>query len=428
MPETQYPTSIISRDLGSLPAWANELSKVLDITYSSIEDLAKSYAKPPLIIVNLKTHDEKEINQIREIKKIAPKSQIFVVSQNPETADVILAYDLGANAYFPYPFDLQSLLNKIEPYSPTENGFGVFLRNKWKRFLNNRPSIPNQKDELDNYSDKENKVTVPVVAPKEGYLQVQFFDGFKMKMADGRPINIKGQRIQSILACILFHGTKGIERDRLIQYFWPDVHLDSGRNSLNVAISQLRAALRPHFEGIDLLPLCQNKYIFSTEIILKSDVSSFQALLSRGKMLNAEENNNPIAEAVYRQAIDAYRGDFLPEFEVQEWTSIIRDSLKELNFQSLEWLVSYYLHTEQFRKAIRMGLLLLEMDNCMELAHRQLMYAYYKCGQRAKALKQYGKCKEALFKLLEVGPSKETNELYEIIKNQNFRRLGFPFI
>ncbi len=61
--------------------------------------------------------------------------------------------------------------------------------------------------------------------------------------------------------------------------------------------------------------------------------------------------------------------------------------------------------------------MILEKDNCYELAHNLMIQVYEKLGQRGMAIRQFKRCEMVLEKELGMKPSSSTVEIFERLKS-----------
>lgn len=372
------------------------------------------HAIPDLILLHFTEHSASEYELLLKLKRHASASQIVVLGNDPEPVHVIDAYNAGASGYELLPIKLEDIAKKIQAIPPLK---------RWMAKLRHFLSSP--KPHL-NGSVPRPLVTITPLK-QEADLYVQFLGKFVIKDNQHRALELKSTRIQSLLACLLYHGHRGVSSDRLIDNFWPEVPDVSARNSLHVAISQLRTLLRNYFDDRELIILDNNHYRICSTLSLSSDVADFESWVGKKKNGLASQTS-PDEMTTLLRGVEIYQGDFLTEFKFQDWTAIIRDNLWERYLYALGTLVGYYLEQKQYQETIRFAKLLLQQDACHELTHRQLMYAYYQLGKRTSAIQQYLACKSILQADLHVAPSTETEELYQIIVKQESKKISFPLI
>lgn len=110
------------------------------------------------------------------------------------------------------------------------------------------------------------------------------------------------RRPLALLAVLAAAGERGVGRDELLLYFWPDSDVEHARNALRQTLFRLRRDLGP-----------KDPVVGSTELrldssVVTSDLAEFEAALGRGEL---------------EHAVTLYRGQFLhgvsigdmPEFD-----------------------------------------------------------------------------------------------------------------
>jgi DNA-binding SARP family transcriptional activator len=416
MPKPKPLVALVS----SVPDQLQELLAVVAPRYSVVVippgELFSLTSLPLLVILHFQAHTPQQWLLVEHLRRVFPESKVFGVGQPTQAEDVVNAYRQGILAYFMVPVGYQQLLDQLDRQAqPTWRRWWSRLTAFWQKPV---PEAPLQ-------------LAAPTVLPlKPGEkvdFQLRFLGRFGMTLATGEALPMNSNRTTLLLACLLYHRHQGIDRDRLIDYFWPEVPPDCARNSLNVAMSQVRQLLKDFTHQADFIHFRDGKYLVNPVISFSSDTDIFQQLVKRGKN-DQQLGNSREASIWFQQALDHYRGDFLADLPHLEWTSTIRDTWWETRLFVLEQLTSLFLEQEQFKEALKTGHQVLELDNCLERTHRQLMYAYYRSSERARALRQYAECQQILQKEFDTSPSLETTELYEIIVRQERKKVSFPLI
>ena len=73
--------------------------------------------------------------------------------------------------------------------------------------------------------------------------KIQLFGQLRAETEDRVVARFPTQKSAALLAYLAYHLERPHPREKLIDLLWPDVELDSGRNSFNVALSSLRQRL-----------------------------------------------------------------------------------------------------------------------------------------------------------------------------------------
>ena len=239
---------------------------------------------------------------------------------------------------------------------------------------------------------------------------------FRLSVGD-LTVKLPASRGVSLLKYLLLHHKQAIPRDVLMEVFWPDAELETARNSLNVAVHNLRKALR----SVVFLPVIAFEdgcYRLERNLQVWLDVDEFERCVKAGQQLEAR---GQFAAAVteYEAAVSLYQGDFLEANPYEEWTILDRERLRIAYLDTLDRLSQIYFSQERYAACITICQLILARDRCREDAHCLLMRCYSRQGQHHLALRQYQICVESLRMELDVEPAPETEELLGQIRQRD---------
>jgi DNA-binding SARP family transcriptional activator len=228
---------------------------------------------------------------------------------------------------------------------------------------------------------------------------------------DGRPVNTQSsRRTRNVLAYLLTHRPAPVPRDVLMEAFWPNVSPEAARNSLHVALSGARNALRECWPG-PILCRSFDTYAISDRVRVWVDAEEFEA---HWKSARRAERVGDLgtAEAEYEVANQLYDGHFLADDPYAEWAAPTRDALRLSAADVQSRLVELYAARGDDGAAVHLARWVLATDPCNEAVHRQLMSCYARTGQTHLALAQYQRCADALWQDFRVAPAAETRALF----------------
>jgi DNA-binding SARP family transcriptional activator len=267
--------------------------------------------------------------------------------------------------------------------------------------LNNfQPHVVSRPDQSAQASDDKPSLTVYCLGPFQLYQDEEPVE----EWASG-----KGK---SVFKYLVTHHHQPVAKEVLMDIFWPDSDPDAARNSLNVAIYGLRQALRKGRPRFHHVLFEDDRYLLNPDLHIWLDVEEFRQRLSTAQKLQ-QRGNMGAATRLYGACEALYRGEFLAEDRYEEWAIPYRRKLQDDYLGLLEQLSRYYLQQEAYATCIITCEKMLAVEPCREDAHRQLMRAYSRQGQRYLALRQYHACREVLDQELGVDPDRRTVELYE---------------
>lgn len=226
------------------------------------------------------------------------------------------------------------------------------------------------------------------------------------------------QKTASLLKFLLLHRDEIIPADRLIDALYPDSEPERVRKNLSGRISRLRQLLEPELErGPDsrYLQTVKDGYRFTGDGACWVDVEAFQTTFREAESLR-ESQRWGRAITAYREALDLYGGELLPEDPYEEWTLELRERLRDRCRQAREGLAVCHLRLEQYPQAIEQLDRLLDEDPTRESAVRWLMLAHHFRGSPENVRATYERHVETLHDQLGAQPSKESQDLFARIE------------
>ncbi len=215
------------------------------------------------------------------------------------------------------------------------------------------------------------------------------------------------RRSRNLLAYLVMHRAQPVLRDVLMETFWPDVSEKAARNSLNVALFNLRRAFKAGLD-LDIVLFEKGAYQINPAVELWVDADEFLHTIEAGQSAMAQAGESVTA---FEVAIALYRGDFLADAPYEDWAAHTREWLRLMYLDALDQLSRTYLERGQHAACIGLCQLVLAKDNCREDAHCLLMRCYARQEQHHLALRQYEACATALQRELNVQPTPATQAL-----------------
>lgn len=222
----------------------------------------------------------------------------------------------------------------------------------------------------------------------------------------GDDILPRGRKARAILGCLCLASGQRVARNRLAAMLWDRVPDFQARASFRQAYRELVVAFGP-----------LAKELISADretILLNSAVCWIDAVA----VLSAD-----MAPNAHRSELAAYcTGELLEELDgitvsFDHWLLSERTRFVERRRALLEAELSHArgANTEAHERA-EIARRLIMFDQTHEGASRILMRALADMGERAQALREYTRCRDALKMTLDVEPSSETYALYEAIR------------
>ena len=404
--------------LGGNSAQIHQISPLLPANFSTTflaaehQFIANDFSIiPQLILVIQENRDSKTLDSLKNYRAIYRDVPILFIAKNPDKKGIIEAFRLGASDYLLFPVEPEEFLEVLNKYAPEVVVSQVNKQveqssKKEEQRTKVSPSFIKSYDELVTFSGEPK--------PVDSDLSVCFFGKFAIWAKDKMLELLPGEKNNALLAYLLYLKDSTIHRERLMSRFWGSNSPSSARNSLNVAMHNLRRHLHSIFPYKNFFQYNNDKYSINPCLEIVTDTDGFKAHWQKGRMLELQHGLKQ-AVPVYQKASSFYKGDFLKDIHYDEWCEQERENLLETYLFILDKLGFYYLKNGAFEAAIENFRKMIEKDACLEDVHRKLIFSYYKLGLRDIAIRQYYRCMEILKKELKVEPSHSTKALFNII-------------
>jgi DNA-binding SARP family transcriptional activator len=209
-------------------------------------------------------------------------------------------------------------------------------------------------------------------------LRLETFGGLVIIDGVGTVVSAQRRRL-ALLALIAAAGRRGISRDRVLAYLWPESSTANARHGLEQLLYALRRQLGASlFLGVDPLRLNQQ--------VVTSDVTEFDEAFERGDMA---------------AAISLYRGPFLDGFylgdagEFERWAETERARLTQRYATGLEQLARQASEAGDAVAAIEHWRKLVALDPVSSHTTLGLMNAFSDADEPAEAIR-HGRAYDAL--------------------------------
>jgi DNA-binding SARP family transcriptional activator len=231
-------------------------------------------------------------------------------------------------------------------------------------------------------------------------LKVYAFGRFEI-FKDGSRLLFSG-KIQrkplDMLKLLIAHGGKDLRDELITEALWPEADGDAAYQSYETTLYRLRRMI-----GVDNAILRQEGCLTLDPRYWWTDAWAFEWML---------ETNH------CEKALALYRGRFLDGDGEKQWLVPMRERLRSKFLRATTGMGETYEQSEQWDKALECYRKALEADSLAEEFYQRLMTCYQRLGRRAEALAVYNRCRDVLSKVLGIGPSHKTEELYLAIRNK----------
>ena len=221
---------------------------------------------------------------------------------------------------------------------------------------------------------------------------------------------------KKLLEAIISYGGRSIPKEILIDELWPEDSPGGAERNFKTTLQRLRKSLEPsiHKEFSSSYVHLHDNLVHLDSELCQVDAEMFLSIL---RMAEEKEKKGETkgALSLYAEALEIYKGDFLPEELYAPWADKKREELKRGFIELLNRMA--HLHEKQgaVRKAIDCYQKVIQEDPLLEEAYQKLMTFYSSKGMYNDALRIYEACKKALKTELKSKPDSTTSAIYKKI-------------
>src|SRR5271168_3628805 len=219
----------------------------------------------------------------------------------------------------------------------------------------------------------------------------------------------RGRKTRGLLACLCLERGERVSRSRLVGLLWDRSADAQARMSLRQSLSELNGIVNRHVSG--LVEIGRD----SVRIDVRKCWIDALAILDASADATADSSNlvQPYSESLLEDldritpAFDQWLAGERTRFE---------DRVRKILEAELDRLTEQNAKPEVRAAAARR---LINFEPTHEGAVRSLMKAFAQMGDRAQAIREFERCRQALLTVLDLPPSRETIAVYEAIRGDS---------
>ncbi|TMC22598.1 MAG: hypothetical protein E6J34_05430, partial [Chloroflexi bacterium] len=243
-------------------------------------------------------------------------------------------------------------------------------------------------------------------------------------------------RVRALLGYLLCKPGRRAQKGQVLEALWPDNDQETASSQLTRIIHSLGQVLEParnqrrHSDVQDrqtvrlthqLLRVEGDWLILAEQARIWIDADAFEAAIpivtdfSRADQAMLQGQSMPHRDALLREAVTLYGGDFMPEERQAQWVLTRRQSLKRSWIGLLIELADLYIEQGNTTNALEQLDRLLAAEPTNEAAVQRCIFVLAQQKRRGEALRAYHRLVEVLRDEFNAAPSAETVALYEAV-------------
>ena len=223
----------------------------------------------------------------------------------------------------------------------------------------------------------------------------------------------RANQIWNLLQYLVAFRHKTLSQEEIIDAMWEEGTGDPA-SALKNRVYRIRTAFAkagaPYAK--DVIRLSGGVYAWNNDLPCQVDTEIFEDCCAR-----AAEPSLPQAQriALYRQAVDLYKGDFLPAAYFMSWVVPLSRHYHTLYFKSVQSLLELYEATQDYEAMYEVADSASGIDKFEETPHKYILLSLMGQGKQAQALNYYNYVSDLFYREMGVGLSEELRALYQEI-------------
>lgn len=244
-------------------------------------------------------------------------------------------------------------------------------------------------------------------------LRIHLFGGFLLERDGVALPPIASRAGRSLLAYLVMHRGRPIQRDLLAGLFWPELPEGRARRRLSHTLWQTQDVVGN--DSVSYLAVTADTLAFDSSNPYWLDVEEFDRGFDDSRLSRGETSSGAGADvAALRACVELYRGDFLAGF-FDDWVVVDQDHYRQRYLEVLDRLVAVTKANGGYEEALGYARRLTHHDALREEAHQEVMRLSFLLGRTTEAVQQFERCRSVLAEELGTEPSEPTLQLYEKI-------------
>lgn len=211
------------------------------------------------------------------------------------------------------------------------------------------------------------------------------FQAFQDNNAITKWPNSKGRQVFEYL---VLHRKERINKEVLMDLFWPNLPPKSARNNLNVNICGLRRTLPKPLSGYSHIVYEADCYFINPMIDIWVDLEVMEEALKQGKAA-LRRNDESAAVRAFQTATSLYKGELLAEERYEDWLQPIRRKCEADCLDALRYLRDRHFRDGALRDVVGVCQKIAGIDLLDQQSLRCLMYCYQRIGSPHLAIREY---------------------------------------
>lgn len=251
-------------------------------------------------------------------------------------------------------------------------------------------------------------------------LKINMLGGFSMQYG-GHFIDERSNRSKKLwllLEYLVTFRSREVSQSEIIGFLWANDANSNPANTLKTLLHRVRATVDElhHPDGSWLIRCRRGIYTWNRDIKCVVDADVFENLCKKAE----QETDAALRRAILTEAVDIYKGDFLPLAAREPWAAPFISRYRTMYMRAVHDLIDLLIPQEKWSEVISLCRRATSIDPYDEELHRTMIRALAMTGGQKSALEHYEKITSLYYNQFGINPSPELTALYrEIVRTTN---------
>ena len=244
-------------------------------------------------------------------------------------------------------------------------------------------------------------------------IKVQTFQDFSVSCGQETVLSgyFQNSKVILLLQFLLVHHKQSVTKDTLIDLMYRHTETDNPVNALKLLVHRLRKLfVLSGFPDFEYIKYSNGSYQWNNKIPVEIDFEQFDLEIKKASdvALDPEERLN-----CYKNAIDIYKGDFLPSLVTEDWAIPFFVHYQELYHSCVRNAAQILKEQERFQEMFDIATRAISVCPSSEEFHKIRIISLFALRHYKDAKAAYEQTVDILYNELGVNPSEELALLYK---------------
>lgn len=237
----------------------------------------------------------------------------------------------------------------------------------------------------------------------------------KLSITDGRVAFPQEKRrsiqVELLIIYLILNRNYTINNQQLIDFLWPEGNSDKPEGALRNLVYRARKEFKKLFNGMDVIKSKGHSYFWNQDVCCIVDYED--VILISNQIIKESDVFHKYNLCI--EMLNRYQGEFLPDFNYNDWIIQSDNSLERNCLESLLATLKQLTENNIYEEIIR----ICDHPNCQKIMDTRIyeykLYAYYKTKKIDQAIQFYRQTVDYYYSKFGVEVSTKFKEIYKMI-------------